>query len=546
MPRFHRRCLNNAALLAALACFALLPTVAGAQYIDTTTGCLLCHRTALPQNDFCKLVPATIWEQSDKHNRAFSLLHDTDAKRELVRHILGFDLREAFVDDRYSRLKDDPEAESVRKVAAVKACLRCHATWPKEADEKYPHTPPTPLELGVSCEACHGPGQLWETPHRLPAWRLVTPAAKASLGCTDVRTTTEKAKLCVSCHVGDLAHDKFVKHEWYAAGHPPLPSFELASFEARMPVHWQSLREKGAFILRDARLADDAGQLANLIAAIQRAGVPLDAIKASYREANALLVDNSGHDPCSDLPRTRDAIVAGAVVLESYVRLLSDYTTSAAEGKAAWPELALYDCAACHHELRSGLGLKDRPIRRHAPGRPPLATWPIALAQLSAAQASGYDEKAVLARWSPIRGRLSDLEQAATSRPFGDLAAIDAATKPLAASLMQLTADAAASRFDATAASNALRHLSNPSTYETQDYATARQAAWAIRAIAGDLELANADQLFASCDDDWLALTLPSGPDRSVVDNLRRWLSAAARYDAERYRAELQNVKTSP
>ena len=97
--------------LALIACLAhVIAPLAIAQYIDTATGCLLCHRTALPQNDFCKLVPASIWEQSDKHYRAFTLLHDTDAKRELVRRILGFELREAFVDDRYSRLKDDPDA----------------------------------------------------------------------------------------------------------------------------------------------------------------------------------------------------------------------------------------------------------------------------------------------------------------------------------------------------------------------------------------------------------------------------------------------------
>lgn len=519
---------------------------AAGQYIDTATGCLLCHRTALPQNDFCKLVPAAIWESSDKHNRAFTLLHETEAKRELVRRILGFELREAFVDDRYSRLKDEPGAETVRKVGAVKSCLRCHATWPKEADPNYAHTPPVPLDLGISCQACHGPGQLWETSHRLPAWRLVTPAAKTALGCTDVRTTAGKAKLCASCHVGDIAQEKFVKHEWYAAGHPPLPSFELASFEAQMPVHWQSLREKGPFALRDSRPADDAGQLAGQIAAIQRVGVPAEAIKASYREANFPAAVDAGLDPCSDLPRTKDAIVAGVVTLESHVRLLDKYAADAVENKATWPELALYDCTACHHELRSGLGLKQRPLRRHSPGRPPLATWPLVLAQLGTAQVAGYEPTATAARWSVIRAQLSELEQAATTRPFGDPAAMRSAAQPLAVSLAQLAAEAAASRFDSAATTKALQFLSEPANYETRDYGTARQAAWAIRVLAADLQTADPERWFFRGSDDVLALNLPSGPERSVIDNLRHWLPAAARYDADWFRAELQNVRRSP
>ena len=518
---------------------ALVASSAHAQYIDTATGCLLCHRTALPQNDFCKLVPAEIWQRSDKHNRAFTLLHDTAAKRELVRRILGFEMREAFVDDRYSRLSNDQSPDAMRKVAAMKACLRCHATWPKEADEKYPHTPPVTLDLGVSCQACHGPGQLWEAAHRLPAWRLVTPAAKVALGCTDVRTTTEKARLCASCHVGDLAQERFVKHEWYAAGHPPLPSFELAAFEAQMPVHWQSLRDKGAFALRDSRTTDDGGKLADDIAALERFGVPAEAIKSSYREAHGLALAASGHDPCNDLPQTRDAIVAGAVVMESYVRLLGDYSASAAEGQAPWPELALYDCSACHHELRSGLGLKDRPVRRHALGRPPLATWPLAVAPLSAAQAVGHDEKAFIARWMPIRAQISSLEQALTSRPFGDAARVRDAAEPLAMSLSQLAKETSAQPFDRPAAARSLAFLTDAANYETHDYATARQAAWAIRAIAADLELTNANQLFATAGEDWLALNLPSGPDRSVMEGLHRWLPAASIYDPVRFREEL-------
>ena len=135
--------LHHAALasLLSLACASAV-----AQYVDNA-GCVQCHQTAPQPNDFCSVTPAAVWSRDDKHKQAFFLLHESDPrdpqkgaeKRELVRRILGFDLREAFAGERYFRLKDaGGDADTARKVATVKACLRCHATWPKEADENYP------------------------------------------------------------------------------------------------------------------------------------------------------------------------------------------------------------------------------------------------------------------------------------------------------------------------------------------------------------------------------------------------------------------------
>lgn len=531
---------------------ALLPlTQAQAQYVDTNASCLICHQQALPQNDFCSIVPAATWAQDDKHNRAFFLLHETDpadpqkgaAKRELVRQILGFDLREVFVDDRYVRLKDDADAE---KVATVKSCLRCHATWPKEAEQadgRFKSAPPVPLALGVSCQACHGPGEKWETPHRLAAWRMVTPEAKAALGCTSVRSPADKARLCASCHVGDVAQDRFVRHEWYAAGHPPLPGFELSSFATQMPAHWKSLKEKGAFALRDQRFRDDSGAIAGQIAALERAGIPSDAIKLSYREANFPTAQAAGFDPFSDLPRTKEAIVAGVVMLESYTRLLGDYSALAAENKAPWPELALYDCSACHHELRSGLGLNARPKRRNVPGRPPLATWPTLLARVAAHQAADYEPTAAQGGWKAVDERLMDLERATTTIPFGDAAAMRDASQALAAGLKQLASDAESTRFDDAAARRAVTLLTNPDSIETNDFFTARQTAWALRQFAGDLASPVANTLFRRDSADVLALDLPSGPSRSLIDNLHHWLSAAGNYDPAWFRDELKATR---
>ena len=85
--------------------------------------------------------------------------------------------------------------------------------------------------------------------------------------------------------------------------------------------------------------------------------------------------------------------------------------------------------------------------------------------------------------------------------------------------------------------------LTNSANYETNDSYTARQAAWSIRAVGGDLGLPDADRLFLSAGSDPLSLTLPSGPDRSVIDNLNRWLPAAGHYDPAWFRGELKRIR---
>ncbi len=522
-----------AAFVVVLSCAS--PVALGQYFPDDRISCRSCHIDTRNKTDFCELFEATIYERDDKHGKAFFLLHESDpsdpqrgqAKRDLVRQILGFDMREAFADAGYTRLIEGGDEATRQKVATVKACIRCHGTWPASADAVSPTQPPVALALGVSCQACHGPGLRWNVAHYLPphAWRTVTPKAKETLGFTDVRSPVKKAALCTSCHVGSVSEGKLVKHEWYAGGHPPLPGFELASYEAQMPVHWKSLAAKPNFAFREGSLArDDAGIAANL-RALRDAGVPEEAIKANYLDANA--IDASA---AKDLPRTRDVTVGGAGVLAAYVQLVGDYAALAAENKAAWPELSLYDCSACHHELRAGLAISTRPKRNHVPGRPPPATWPVALAML----AERPD--------SPLKVQMSQLDRAMTERPFGKPEAIRQAAQPLADTLRQLAADASTARYSETTAKKAIEVLTDPSRLEINDFYSARQIAWGLREVAKDLNLRDADRLFLQGSEDPLCLALPSGPERSVMDNLHRWLPAASKYEPAWFQKELQSA----
>ncbi len=546
----HRRILSRLAAATAIASCLAAVASARAQYVPTESRCILCHVTAPKPNDFCRLAPGTVWEVQDKHHRAFWLLHETDpgdpnkgaAKRELVARILGFELREAFADGGYQRLTDAGDAETLRQVALVKSCLRCHATWPTQTDETHRHEPPVPLELGVSCQACHGPGRRWDLPHGLASWRLVTPEGKSRLDFFDVRRAAFKARLCASCHVGDISQDRFVKHEWYAAGHPPLPSFELATFEAAMPAHWTSLPEKGAFSLRDQPPA--AAEMAKYRAELMEENLRAEEIRSTYLEANFPVAAAKGLDPLSDLPRAKNAIVAGAVTLEAYARLMAEHTRrDDDQSEYAGPEFALYDCAACHHRLKNDLGFASRPKRESPPGRPPLARWPKLLAALAAQQAAGYEPDAATARWSLIEQPLRELERATAERPFGNPAAMHHAALELADALQQLAADAANTKHDKAAARRAAQWLTSPANIEINDYTSARQAAWTLRQLALDLNIVDANSLFLDTSGDPLHLRLPRGQQERVLENLPIWLGAAAAYDPSWFKRELEAVQ---
>jgi hypothetical protein len=100
-----------------------------------------------------------------------------------------------------------------------------------------------------------------------------------------------------------------MNHDFIAAGHPRL-MFEYGSFLANEPKHWKEKDTRADF------------------------------------EARAWLVGQ-------------------AVSTQSALRLLADRATTTAAGRV-WPELAEYDCYACHHDL---VGKSWRQQRGFPPGR---------------------------------------------------------------------------------------------------------------------------------------------------------------------------------
>jgi hypothetical protein len=365
---------------------------------------------------------------------------------------------------------------------------------------------------------------------------------------------------------------RFVKHEWYAKGHPPLPGFELATFAGQMPAHWQPLAAKLAAPQPMAYLTGEAtdAQLDKFIAGVPRA-ITIERdhdLARSYLAANAA---SFSPDPTRELHRAKESLIAAVTVLGSYAALVAD--APAAEAR----DFALFDCSACHHELRSSSALQTLVRRGISPGRPPMPEWPRILARLAAGDANEIDR------------RLAELEQAYAARPFG----VDAAKRSAAGSLRELCSslgtNLARQPLDEAGGVRLLRLLTSEEPYEKRqelrDYATARQLAWATRGIALDLAgvplrddvsqpslpgaarfrevFARAlrqeppsdapaarrqiEQLFAYGDasGEWdgpLRLKLPAGQSVSIVENLPGSLEAISTYDYSAFDERLRAI----
>jgi hypothetical protein len=214
--------------------------------------CAACHSNPSPVyqrldvTQFVRLVESREWMQRDKHAYAYELIK-----------IDGLSPEEMKLPNRQSNQRSltilqnlqwnvTHDAQSnewiVKDDRFAQQCLTCHVG----ADHRNPLPDQRVLQFGVQCESCHGPGSeyIQTQNHQQTSWRAKTPEQKAHLGMWDIRSPSISAKICYSCHMGDLSQNRFVTHQFYAAGHPPLPPVELQTFLDAMPPHWRTLQEK--------------------------------------------------------------------------------------------------------------------------------------------------------------------------------------------------------------------------------------------------------------------------------------------------------------
>jgi hypothetical protein len=444
--------------------------------------CLGCHSAGeqTPYQDSLdrfRMDEVLVWHREDKHSLAYCALQGPAAQK--MSKLLGYD------------------------VAMAKQCLACHAPN-AELRSADPHLAPNfKLAEGVTCENCHGASRGWHRLHVLKdAWRGLTPDQKKAHGMNDLRDPETRAQVCLDCHVGNDSQGKFVTHEMYAAGHPPLASVDVVGYAEQMPPHWKP-------------------------AATRVDGDPFLATRQA-------LAGN---------------LLAGSRAMQQVARPFN-----------VMPDFATFDCDACHHELSSPSWRLARRARG-IPGRPEHREWSLRAAtwatdftaddatreqvrsltdQLHAALqqkqfADRYQQEveretplALAQIWDEQAGRLSDRK------------------------LTRVEVD----RLVVTMLEEALDAARPP------DYDTARSIAWLVRTAFIDLEAFDPDepspaQLAWQMLDEQLGLsvpprtdvpttaginlTCPADPPQPIVDALPETLRPRAQYDPAEFQSALRN-----
>jgi hypothetical protein len=198
---------------------------------------------------------------------------------------------------------------------SAKECLDCHADNVPAARRGRRFA----LSDGVGCEACHGGAERWIGSHSTAKAGYADDVAHGLYPSADLAA---RAVLCESCHVGNA--DKRATHRIMGAGHPRL-GFELDTFLALEPVHYTVDAN-----YRRRKPAYGHGQTW-AVGMLQASALQLDALQGTQLRGNGL-----------------------------------------------FPELALFNCAACHDSSTQRLEWRRRTMTQStAPGTVPLndAYW---------------------------------------------------------------------------------------------------------------------------------------------------------------------------
>jgi hypothetical protein len=254
----------------------------------------------------------------------------------------------------------------------------------------------------------------------------------------------------------------------YAAGHPPLPNFELGLVRQNMPPHWREQRHVPAF--QEAKGAE-AAKLRQLY--------QLDA--ADTHQARFVLAGSLEAVHCAlDLTAQRaDLGAAEGLSREQRERRWPELTLKYPDlaGQplpALWPQVFMghADCYACHHDLaiRSW-----RQIRGYSgpPGRPQVRPWPLALAR----QGLGVGDEA-----AAFQKHIASLHAACNDRPYGDPGKLFDASQILS----QWSDGRLRIAPKTVSPAELLEHLCKLAPDQYPDYDSARQIAAAIWVIYGE------------------------------------------------------------
>ncbi len=326
----------------------------------------------------CRCNEVTIWKQGDKHSVAYTVLDTSDPKNDKAKRARQMQTILAQGDASY-KVYEDPR------------CLACHALV---IDPKIKQHSSFKISEGVNCVVCHGAYAQWVNEHTYQSLdhdefvKLSRKEKQIKKGMIDLWDAENRARLCASCHIGNQAEGKFVTHEMYAAGHPPLPSLEVASFSNEMPRHWQYPREKPDVVLKIQHLS-----------------------KAEFEQ-------------------TKLVLVSAAVSLAESMKLLADQSQKAIADNETL-DLSNFDCNACHHDLKAP-SWRQKGGYPGKPGRVPMKMWPTELIQLSILDMGNDSEAASRKLQAEFESTVAALNQAFSARQYGNTKQIEQVAGKLA------------------------------------------------------------------------------------------------------------------
>jgi len=252
--------------------------------------------------------------------------------------------------------------------AFSKTCLTCHAGFQYRSNptqesltlalgrsaESIEEDLQTPANKSIGCEACHGAASNYFQPHQTKRWLGLSADNKSQQGFFDLANPAIAAEVCLSCHLGSPSESKVVSHRIYAAGHPPLPPFDLAkSLDATCNQHWVDLKVK-ATLWKPTPVGSNDPRKNYLLAHFQ----------ASATDADALKSEIANH-----FDNTLKSFIGIQTAQAMNLKLIHNQAT-----KGEWGDYASYDCMGCHQtlykQIRSSTSIPNR-----IPGRPLWAYW---------------------------------------------------------------------------------------------------------------------------------------------------------------------------
>ena len=218
-----------------------------------------------------------------------------------------------------------------------------------------------------------------------------------------------------------------------------------------------------------------------------------------------------------------------------------------AGSRAGLAEFALYDCAACHHELVIPSARQQRGYGGFAPGRPRFGSWALPLARAGAELAKPPTRPEAR---SALGALLVPLAAATAQAPFGEPAAVGPAARQAIRQLDALIDSLDALNLDAATARRFLTLLCRSGSRTLLDRDSARHLAAAIGVIVADLadsagsatpldakSLALARELAQSVD----PLSAPARPAGAVAGHTAS-VDRQAGFSAARFQAKLRQL----